>query len=56
MEEEDDDLETVNLKRGDIFRLKAGSVFYLQSTLEPQREKLRINAIFVDSDEDDSPV
>ncbi|KAF3439051.1 hypothetical protein FNV43_RR17326 [Rhamnella rubrinervis] len=50
---EEKHLKTVSLKRGDIFRLKPDSVFYLES----EREKLRVNAIFANSDEDDvSPV
>lgn len=44
--DDDDDLKMVRLRRGDMFRLKPGSVFYIQSDLEPQREKLRLNAIF----------
>lgn len=46
-------VKTVSLKQGDIFRLKPGSIFYIES----EREKLRVNAIFANSDEDDdSPV
>lgn len=50
---DDEDLKTVDLKRGDIFRLKPGSVFYIESDLETQREKLRIYAIFANSDGED---
>ncbi|KAF4380630.1 hypothetical protein F8388_016984, partial [Cannabis sativa] len=45
---------SVNLKRGDIFRLDPGSVFYVQSDLETKRESLRIYAIFPNSDDEDS--
>ncbi|XP_062076124.1 vicilin-like seed storage protein At2g18540 [Humulus lupulus] len=46
----------VNLKRGDIFRLDPGSIFYIQSDLETKRESLRIYAIFPNSDDEYSIV
>ena len=45
------ELERVNLKKGDVFRLQPGSIFFLRSNLETQREKLRIHAIFTNADE-----
>ncbi|KAF6166598.1 hypothetical protein GIB67_005460 [Kingdonia uniflora] len=36
----------INVQKGDVFRLPAGIVFYLQSSLESTRAKLRIYAIF----------
>lgn len=41
------------LRRGDVYRLKPGTVFYLQSNLESEREKLRIYAIFVNLEDGD---
>lgn len=41
---------TLELRRGDVFRLRSGTVFYLHSNLESERdefpEKLRVYAIF----------
>ncbi|KAI3665502.1 hypothetical protein L6452_44129 [Arctium lappa] len=47
-----DKLRRVNLQAGDVYRLRTGDVFYLQSNLEYDRRKLRINAIFSDSREE----
>lgn len=44
------------LRRGDVYRLKPGTVFYLRSNLEAEREKLRIYAIFIDSEDVDLDV
>lgn len=41
-----DEMRRVNVRRGDIYRLGAGSIFYVQSSLAPERQKLRIYAIF----------
>ncbi|XP_038882657.1 vicilin-like seed storage protein At2g18540 [Benincasa hispida] len=49
---DDDDLREVDIRRGDIYRLHPGSIFYLQSNLETEREKLRIYALFSSTDED----
>ncbi|GMH24114.1 hypothetical protein Nepgr_025957 [Nepenthes gracilis] len=49
---DDDDISQVKLRRGDVFRLRSGTIFYIQSSLEPERERLRINAIFANSDDD----
>lgn len=48
---EDDHVSRVNLRQGDVGSLRAGSVFYLQSNLEPERKKLRIYAIFANTDD-----
>ncbi|KAJ8643044.1 hypothetical protein MRB53_004792 [Persea americana] len=41
-----DKRDQVEIERGDIFRLRCGSVFYVQSYANPMREKLRIFATF----------
>ncbi|KAL4568923.1 hypothetical protein LXL04_024543 [Taraxacum kok-saghyz] len=52
LEKDDDKLRQVELQAGDVYRLPTGSFFYLQSNLDPDRRKLRINAIFSDSKEE----
>ncbi|KAI3502904.1 hypothetical protein L1887_31292 [Cichorium endivia] len=52
LENDDDKLRQVELQAGDVYRLRTGSFFYLQSNLESDRRKLRINAIFSDSREE----
>ncbi|KAL0378102.1 UNVERIFIED_CONTAM: Vicilin-like seed storage protein [Sesamum radiatum] len=49
---EEDDLKNADLRRGDVYRLRQGSVFFIQSNLETEteRQKLRIHAIFTNSD------
>ncbi|XP_022950793.1 vicilin-like seed storage protein At2g18540 [Cucurbita moschata] len=49
---DDDDLREVDLRRGDIFRLQPGAIFYIHSSLETEREKLRMYALFSSTDED----
>ncbi|XP_073063841.1 vicilin-like seed storage protein At4g36700 [Primulina eburnea] len=51
---EENDLKDIDLKPGDAFRLQAGTVFFIQSNLEtePERHKLRIHAIFADSNDE----
>lgn len=46
------DTSRLNIKRGDVYRLQPGSVFFIESDLEPEREKLRIYAIFSITDEE----
>ncbi|KAE7999893.1 hypothetical protein FH972_004281 [Carpinus fangiana] len=46
-----DEMRRVNVRRGDIYRLQAGSIFYIQSSLAPERQKLRIYAIFANTEE-----
>ncbi|KAJ0096806.1 hypothetical protein Patl1_28889 [Pistacia atlantica] len=46
------DTRRLNIKRGDVYRLQPGSVFFIESDLEPEREKLRIYAIFSNNDEE----
>ncbi|KAF7828828.1 vicilin-like seed storage protein [Senna tora] len=48
--EEDDGISSINIRPGDITRLKTGSVFYLQSNLDTARQKLRIFAMFPSTD------
>ncbi|KAI3451728.1 hypothetical protein Pfo_008393 [Paulownia fortunei] len=51
---EEDDLKSTELRRGDVYRLEQGAVFFMQSNLETEmeRQKLRIHAIFANSDND----
>ncbi|XP_010905079.1 vicilin-like seed storage protein At4g36700 [Elaeis guineensis] len=42
----EDGTTQVDVKRGDIYRLEEGTVFYVRSHPDPMREKLRIHAIF----------
>lgn len=48
----DDKIHTMPIKRGDINRLRPGSVFFVQSDLQTERQKLRIYAIFANTDDD----
>ncbi|CAN6563133.1 unnamed protein product [Malus baccata var. baccata] len=50
---DDDKIRRVDIKRGDLYRLTPGSVFFVQSNLETERQKLRINAIFTSNSDDD---
>ncbi|KAM7263796.1 hypothetical protein ACFE04_001479 [Oxalis oulophora] len=47
----EEDMNKIDLKRGDVFRLQPGSVFSLQSNLDNERQKLRVYAIFSNTDE-----
>lgn len=51
---EESELKTADLRRGDVYRLKAGAVFFIESNLETEaeRQKLRINSIFPNSKTD----
>lgn len=49
---EDDQINKVSIKKGDIHRLRPGSLFFIQSDLQTERHKLRINAIFANTEED----
>lgn len=49
---EGDDLNKVSLQRGDVYKLKSGTLFYLHSILEPERTRLRIIAIFANPEEE----
>ncbi|XP_073148126.1 vicilin-like seed storage protein At4g36700 [Henckelia pumila] len=48
---EENDSNDIDLRPGDVYRLQTGTVFFIQSNLETEaeRQKLRIHAIFVDS-------
>ncbi|KAK8587047.1 hypothetical protein V6N13_086054 [Hibiscus sabdariffa] len=50
--DDDDDIKNVNIRKGDVYRLQQGSVFYVQSSLEAERERLRIYAIFTNTEDD----
>lgn len=47
----DDDTSTISLRQGDLCSLNEGSVFYVQSNLESERIKLRIYAMFANTDD-----
>ncbi|KAG5069803.1 hypothetical protein JHK85_002180 [Glycine max] len=47
----DDGTSTIRLREGDVCSLKEGSVFYIQSNLEAERRKLRIYAMFTNTDD-----
>ncbi|KAK7406656.1 hypothetical protein VNO78_08285 [Psophocarpus tetragonolobus] len=47
----DDGTTTIPLREGDVCSLSEGSVFYIQSNLEAERRKLRIYAIFTNTDD-----
>ncbi|KAA8547327.1 hypothetical protein F0562_003809 [Nyssa sinensis] len=49
---DEEEKRRLNLRRGDVYRLKTGTVFSLQSDLQPERQKLRIYAIFANSADD----
>ncbi|KAK3033833.1 hypothetical protein RJ639_034251 [Escallonia herrerae] len=49
---DEDELRRMTLRRGDSYRLRPGTVFFIQSNLEPDRQKLRIYAIFATSNSD----
>ncbi|KAG8384044.1 hypothetical protein BUALT_Bualt04G0077100 [Buddleja alternifolia] len=52
---EEDDLKGAELKRGDVCRLQEGTAFFIQSNLQSdqtERQKLRIHAIFANSNAD----
>ncbi|KAI9165964.1 hypothetical protein LWI28_023794 [Acer negundo] len=47
------DLKRMSLKRGDVFRLQPGTVFFVESNLElNEREKLRIYAMFSNTEDE----
>ncbi|XVF59588.1 hypothetical protein PTKIN_Ptkin07bG0287900 [Pterospermum kingtungense] len=48
---DDDKIRKVNIRKGDVYRLHQGSIFYVQSSLEPERVKLRIHAIFSNTED-----
>ncbi|KAI5319540.1 hypothetical protein L3X38_039248 [Prunus dulcis] len=50
---DEDDIKRVAIKRGDLFRLRPGSIFFVQSDLQAERQKLRIYAIFATNTDDD---
>ncbi|KAK8937027.1 hypothetical protein KSP39_PZI012176 [Platanthera zijinensis] len=46
-------VKVVHVEEGDIYRLEEGTVFYIQSSEDPNRTKLRIHAIFNTGDDQD---
>ncbi|KAH0468259.1 hypothetical protein IEQ34_003292 [Dendrobium chrysotoxum] len=49
-------VEVLQVEPGDIYRLEEGTVFYIQSSGDPNREKLRIHAIFNTCGDDENPI
>ncbi|KMT09070.1 hypothetical protein BVRB_6g137690 [Beta vulgaris subsp. vulgaris] len=47
-----DELYKVSLQRGDVYRLRSGTLFYIHSSLEAERPRLRIIAIFANPEEE----
>ncbi|CAH9141969.1 unnamed protein product [Cuscuta epithymum] len=47
-----DETKQLELRKGDIYRLRPGTVFYIQSSLEMERQKLRIYAFFANAEND----
>ncbi|XP_074309088.1 uncharacterized protein LOC141643715 isoform X2 [Silene latifolia] len=48
---EGDDINKVSLQRGDVYRMKSGTLFYLHSNVDPERSRFRIIALFSNPDE-----
>ncbi|KAK4781092.1 hypothetical protein SAY87_017198 [Trapa incisa] len=48
---DEDDTKRVDIRCGDVYRLPPGTIFHIQSDLQPEREKLRIHAIFTNTEE-----
>ncbi|XP_057969521.1 vicilin-like seed storage protein At2g18540 [Malania oleifera] len=46
---DEDKMRQVSLHQGDVYRLRSGTVFFLESNLEPERERLQIYALFASS-------
>ncbi|XP_009590474.1 vicilin-like seed storage protein At2g18540 [Nicotiana tomentosiformis] len=44
--------KSVDLRIGDVFRLPFGTIFFIESNLEPARQKLRVYSIFTNSGDD----
>ncbi|KAK4774050.1 hypothetical protein SAY87_029069 [Trapa incisa] len=57
---DEDDTRRIDIRRGDVYRLPPGTIFHIQSDLQPQQrgEKLGIHAIFTNMEESycESPV
>ncbi|CAN4083242.1 unnamed protein product [Withania somnifera] len=49
---DENEQKSVDLSIGDVFRLPFGTVFFLESNLEPARQKLRVYSIFANSGDD----
>lgn len=48
---DENEVKTAYLRRGDVYSLKSGAVFFLESNLETEteRQRLRITSIFANS-------
>ncbi|XP_059292061.1 vicilin-like seed storage protein At2g18540 [Lycium ferocissimum] len=49
---DENERKSVDLRIGDVFRLPFGAIFFLESNLEPARQKLRVYSIFANSGDD----
>lgn len=49
---DEDEQKSVDLRIGDVFRLPFGTIFFLESNLDPVRQKLRVYSIFANSGDD----
>lgn len=47
-----DKSQGMRIQRGDVYRFKPGTIFYIRSSLDDERRKLRIYAIFANSEGD----
>lgn len=54
--ESSDGSRSIDLKRGDVYRLEQGTTFYITSYPAPTREKFRIYAVFNIANVDDPRV
>ncbi|PHU26992.1 hypothetical protein BC332_05324 [Capsicum chinense] len=49
---DENEQKSVDLRIGDVFRLPFGTIFFLESNLDPVRQKLRVYSIFANSGDD----
>jgi len=47
----EDGTSTIDIREGDVGSLTEGSVFYIHNNLDAQRKKLRIYAMFTNTDD-----
>ena len=48
---DEDGTTRIDLREGDLCKLSEGSAFYIQSNLDTQRKKLRIYAMFANTED-----
>ncbi|XP_055805946.1 vicilin-like seed storage protein At2g18540 [Solanum dulcamara] len=49
---DENEQKSVDLRIGDVFRLPSGTIFFLESNLDPVRQKLRVYSILANSGDD----